>query len=422
MSARVYWSPGIADRTTKAQATFAYVPVGGNPNNPIVMYYRSEDTVNPTSGCMQQPNYCVRDSAKNCLPSQYQTTCTNSVSNTTPIKVCYSRGSQQKCDYFHSNNAHPTNFVFPLKGSVQFQNTLVSPLKGIVTITLENPHRGGGCYLKFKELAPLGSEWSSSGQQLSWNFPSAAFPDPHQCLEFYGGTSTYLHVQVDGIALQGGSGPPPFGGFKFTSDRSQNIGQPGVYIVPEIEIEQGCFAAGTEIRMSDDSLKKVENFTADHLEVVKTGDDEHRVVLGTSRGTEPFPMVRLQTEAGHDLLVTRTHPIVTPNGAVMATDLTVGDIVETEDGEAKLSSVSREPFSGQVYNLRIGDMEDAKNLKSTLYANGILTGAMRMQRYVEQLENEKLSTDPQHVLKRLAPEWHDDYRAYLKMKQNRPYQ
>ena len=62
--------------------------------------------------------------------------------NTTPIKVCYYRGSQQECDYYNQSPAHPTNFVFPLHGTVRFDRDMFlnnGQPSGLVTITLENP-------------------------------------------------------------------------------------------------------------------------------------------------------------------------------------------------------------------------------------------------------------------------------------------
>jgi len=165
--------------------------------------------------------------------------------------------------------------------------------------------------------------------------------------------------------------------------------------------------------MADGSTRAVESFTADHHEQVRSGEGSVRVVLGTTQGTEPRPLVRLKTDQGHDLLVTRTHPIVAPGRIVLAMDLKAGQQVLTEEGHATLVSVSAEPYGGQVYNLRIGDDDDARAGRSTLYANGILVGDLRMQSHHELQELERRRGDPEHLLKRLAPEWHEDFRLHL---------
>jgi hypothetical protein len=407
---------GLNNPTTQAQGMFAYIPIGSN--KAIVSYYDSNNTVNPTDGCMLKPNYCVPNQSATrvqcTLPVQYQTTCTNKVTNTLPERVCYYRLSQQECDYYNPAPAQPTNFVFPLQGSATYPNTVYSPPQGFATITLENPSKGGGCYLVFQELAPLNpTYWSASQQTLSWNFAAASFPDPNKCLEVYDGTTTYLNVSGS-VALQGsGVGPPPFGAFNFTSDRSQ-LGQPGIYVVPQIEIQKGCFAEGTKVRMADGSLRPIESFAGSHDEMIKGANGEARPVLATSTGIEPFPMIRLKTADGYELLVTRTHPIATPKGMVIASALKAGDQVRTEKGVAELSSVGEEKFSGKVYNVRLGSDEDAGANTSLIYANGILSGDLSTQHYYEKLEAEELNNDPRSIAQRLAPEWQEDYRNYLK--------
>jgi hypothetical protein len=401
----------FSDKTTEAQALIAYVPQGGDPNNPVVVMYRSQDTVNPSAGCMLTPNYCVRNTpGGNCvLPVQYQTTCTNQVANTTYIKVCYVRGGQQECDYFNQGPAHPTNFVFPSNGSLTYPNAVVTPATGYVTITLKNPLKGGGCYLVFQQLAPLApANWTANGQTLTWNYPAASFPDPNQCLEFYNGTNTIMQV-TGSVALQGGSGPPPFGQFNFTSDRTQ-IGQPGVYIIPGIQIQQGCFAEGTRIRMADGSERTIESFTGDHNESVRNGLGEGAIVRSTSTGSEPLPMVRIRTEGGQDVLVTHTHPILTVLGTVMARDVAVGDHVRTESGVSRVIEVTRENYAGRVYNLRLSEGDSGQGDASAFFANGILAGDMATQWQVEQAELNARARSPVDVLERLAPAWHEDFR------------
>ena len=400
----------IQSTTTEAQAMFAYVPKGGN--DPIVTYYRGQDTINPTSACMQTPNYCVR-TGDNCIPGQYQTACTNAVTNTTPIKVCYYRGSQQECDYYNKASAHPTNFVFPLQGYVQFSENILAPSNtptGAVTITLENWTKGGGCYLKFRQLSPLDpANWSvpaNTPTQLNWNFSAASFPDPNSCLEYYGGTNTYLHVQVLGLVMTS----TKYGQFEFTGDRSQS-GQPGIYIVPWIQIQQGCMAAGTQIRLADGSQKAIETFAPDRPDVVKSAKGD-RTVLDVTSGIEPLPMIRLRTDKGQEILVTRTHPIITPSGPVPAESLKPGAKVMTESGPATLTAAKQESYRGKVFNLRIGGMEDPDVKSMTLQANGFIVGDARMQDYYDEQAQKRLKAQPAAALQNLPPEWREDFRRH----------
>jgi hypothetical protein len=400
-------APELKSPTMTARALFSYTPRGSSQL--VFQLFNLNDTLAASDGCMSKPNYCVRDTNGNCISGQYRTACTNKVDNTTPIKVCYNRGSQAECDYWrYVETGHPGTFSFPLAGSATFPAPVDPNLQGTVSIILQSPVNGGGCFLKFQDNTFLNqANWTASGNTLSWSFDPAAFPDPNGCLEFSGGKDTNLLMLVS-LRLQGDK----YGHFEFASDRG--IVGAGDFTVPQIYIEQGCFAAGTQIRMADGSMKPVESFLADQKEIVRSEGGTGRTVLGTIRGDEPDPMVRLKTDSGHDLLVTKTHPVVTVNGVVMAIDLKAGDIVKTEEGQARLTSVTREPSTGKVYNLRLGDMKDAEAGTSTLYANGILTGDLRTQSLYEKREKEKLASDPAHVQKRLAPAWQEDYKNHLK--------
>jgi hypothetical protein len=83
---------------------------------------------------------------------------------------------------------------------------------------------------------------------------------------------------------------------------------------------------------------------------------------------------------------------------------------------ANVSHVSREDYDGKVFHLILSERKASLAASGTLYANGILTGDLRMQEALIAAEYEKLSSDPDHVYKRLPKEWHEDYRLYLERK------
>lgn len=405
--------PGLTDTTSKAQGMFAYVPVNDPNSPPIVVYYTSESTYDPTNPCMSQPNYCIRNDQQQCLSGQYQTACTNTVTNTTPIKVCYYRGSQQECDYWNPTS-HPTNFVFPVSGNTTYPAPAVSPLLGYVNIALQNPLVGGGCNVYFQQLGTLDpTYWTSNGNTVNWNYPAAAFPNTGDCIAYYDGTNTYLWM-TGSISLQGSPGKPPgYGAINFTSDRSQ-IGIKGVSIIPAMYIMQGCFAEGTKILQADGTTKAIQDFTGNHDEKIYSAQGATLLVTGTTRGTEPNKaMVRLKTANGHEILITETHPVITKGGIpVMAKDLKKGDVVVTKEGDSELALVGREKYAGQVHNLLLGTEQETDGKGATLYAEGILTGDARMQDYYDRLAQEKLKKDPNEVLKRLPKEWYEDFHKH----------
>jgi hypothetical protein len=75
-----------------------------------------------------------------------------------------------------------------------------------------------------------------------------------------------------------------------------------------------------------------------------------------------------------------------------------------------LVSVSREPFSGKVHNLKVGS--DAESLKlgsdqTVLYANGFLVGDGQIQQKYETAE--QTASARSDVRKRLPAAWLRDY-------------
>lgn len=389
--------------TTQAKGLFYYYPANAGPIEPPVVFVQTfQDTLNPTSACLNQPNYCVRNNG-NCTGT-YETTCTNTKANTTPIKLCWYRGSQQECDYWNAD-AHPTNFVFPLSGSATFANTVVSPPAGVTSIYIQNP-AGGGCNVYFQQGTVLEQlYWTAKDQTISWNYPASAFPNTGNCINYYDGTAANLWVTAY-VSLNGSPGQqPPFGTLNFTSDRTY-LGTPGVNIIPPLYIMQGCLAEGTEITLADGSKRPVEAFTGKGGESVKSADGKTNDVYGTTLGTEPHPMIRIKTDGGQNVLVTRTHPMILANGLpVQARYLRVGDELSSIDGKAMVTELNLEQYSGKVHNLLTQPYPTA----GTYYAGGLLTGDANMQQSLASVGERMPLRSRAEIRATLPKEWLQDF-------------
>jgi hypothetical protein len=390
--------------TTKAKGLFFYVPNGAAPTDPPVVYTQTyQDTVNPTTACMNQPNYCVRDSKGNCTTT-YENTCTNTKTNTSAIKLCWARGSQQECDYWNAT-AHPADFVFPLSGSVTFPNTVASPMTGVTSIYLQNP-AGGGCNVYFQNAGGLDPQyWTANNQTITWNYPASAFPNTGNCINYYDGTSAYLWM-ITYVALNGSSTQdPPFGTVNFTSDR-KSIGVPGVNIVPPLYIMQGCLAEGTQITLADGTSRAVEAFTGKGGESVKSADGKTSEVRGTTLGSEIHPMLRIKTSAGQNVLVTRTHPMILANGLpAQARALRVGDELKTLEGSSVITSLTHEQYTGKVHNL----LTQPYPTSGTYYAGGLLTGDANMQQALATVNSRPPLRSPAEIRATLPKAWLQDF-------------
>ncbi|MCP3144118.1 Hint domain-containing protein [Pyxidicoccus xibeiensis] len=175
----------------------------------------------------------------------------------------------------------------------------------------------------------------------------------------------------------------------------------------DLYVWNSCMAEGTKIVRADGTSAPVESIQRGE-QVVANDSGLLLTVTDVSRGGEDKPLVRLGDDKGHQVLLTETHPVLTSKGAVAAAALKVGDRVMTQAGAATLTTVKREAYAGQVYNLTLGTEQEllaAGKLDRTMYANGFRVGDNTMQ---AELSGPKAKTGP--VLARLPKAWHADYR------------
>lgn len=399
-----------AQHNVNAVATIAYTPNGSSTLETYVVSLAQMPL--PTKACMTAPTY------KSNAPA-----CTNQ--QTIPMRlvgVCYNRSvnGAQNCDYSYPGPAYPTNFIFPASGNVDFSQGYASTLTGTANAILENPITGGGCQIT-TQAAIAAPNWTTNGTTLSWNLNPVSIADPNHCLNKFPNWTTAnfyfdFEVQLNGTTP---SGKPLYGRASFTSDASQ-AGQPGVYVIPQLDIQQGCFAAGTQVEMADGSERAIETFHADGAESVMSRTSAlskksiARLVTSTTTGIEPYPI--LKVKAGpYVVYATRAHPFATPKGFVMAEDLKKGMVVLTKSGLRKIASITRGKTGVKVYNLRVGDRKSAEAGKNLFYANGFLVGDSLTQTYMIKSEQAKRVMDSAYLSRRLPKEWRTDLKTNLKL-------
>lgn len=367
----------------------------------------------PAGGAtMTEPNYCVRN-GNICViengQTKYQTTSTTLVPSPPPIKICFARGSQQDCDYFNNTIRPVTSVFFPAAGTAAFGANTVDPSYATVgqfTASIVDPVVGGGCVF----TGPLGAGWSlANPSTLQWNLPQLSLTNPTQCLIRSGGHAVNFIFYVEAPLKTAGGNSTGF----VTLSSASPPKFPGNYGIPQLYLEDSCVAAGTLVRLADGTETAIEKLTADDKPSVKTASGDALPVLGTVKGVELHPMIRLKTDLGQQLLITRTHPVVTDNGLVMARDLKVGDRLKTEKGVARIVSNATEKYTGLVHSLRLGWFDEAKSERRTHSANGIFIGDTISQAQAEQEEIARLESDRAHVERRLPDDkWRAEYRAF----------
>ena len=176
--------------------------------------------------------------------------------------------------------------------------------------------------------------------------------------------------------------------------------------IGNIRVVSGCLAPGTAITLADGTPLPIDKFKADG-EKVRSANGRTLTVTNAIQGTETRPMVRIVDAQGHTLLLTDDHPVVTKNrGAVAASSLSTADSVLTDAGASRLTSVTRVPYHGPIYNLDLGEVGEVFGAAyTTMYANHILVGDWKMQNAAV----EAVRRSPEQIYAGMAPEWREDY-------------
>ena len=334
------------------------------------------------------------------------------------IHVCVNRtGNIGGCDYDCNKGLNcnltpqttPATIMYPVQGNIVYPGTIApiqfdgngNPTNAYSLITTTLLAVGGACTQAsnvnfFKD--PNTKIQGPNNNTLSWNLNPAVFGTACYQANVNANYAFSVAVTVNGQrtwAFINNTGTP-----------AQNT-----LVIKPMYIFFGCVAEGTRVTLGDGTEMPIESISTRNNVLAGT---RMLPVVNTISGTEDDPMVRITTQSGKSLLLSRTHPVMTTRGAVLAYRLGVGDEVITAQGPEKLVSTAPETYRGKVWNLDVGQKEDAglTHQNSTFFANGILVGDNKMQGYWEQEDRR----DPRTVLERLPQRWHQDYLNWLAKK------
>ncbi|NTX33779.1 hypothetical protein HUA78_04970 [Myxococcus sp. CA033] len=350
------------------------------------------------------------------------------------ISVCLNRTWTQDCDYDLTGN--PQSVKLPFKGNVSIRsahtfneavinqyrvdlnNNVARPDSGHIKLILTNV--GGGCDVTDTNTlqAKMAQFWnrvtlSSDKKTLYWDMTeaNAAFFDDG-CRQVQDSVKLTAQITLPLVLVSGTVSTPYQSSITLSND--DLVDRPS-YSFKKLTITNSCLAAGTEIELAAGKVAPIES--------VKAGDrvlNPHQpalTVMDTAIGVETVPMVRIRSESGRSLLMTEMHPIqVMARGMVQARSLKKGDVVMTKTGPSKLVDVSREPYAGKVYNVKVGS--DAEKLalaadQTVVYANGFVVGDGQIQQKYESIA---MTSKDGNVLAHLPKKWHRDYVMSAKRK------
>lgn len=139
--------------------------------------------------------------------------------------------------------------------------------------------------------------------------------------------------------------------------------------IEPIQIQWGCLAKGTRIRMADGSEKVIEAICPGDVVAEAAGSAVR--VIDIIRGMENS-LICLETRDGCQLFLTGSHPVKTERGFLRADELNAADVIHTEHGQSQIKHLYNVNGSYEVFNLML---EHA----SSIFCSGIIAGDFDMQ-------------------------------------------
>ena len=348
------------------------------------------------------------------------------------INVCMDRSWTNDCDYIiNTGSVTDHRIKMPLKGAVTlitahvFDRATITAMQtaldmnqtpaydpGQVKLILTNV--GGGCDVDASNALNAGMSgfWdyatiSPDNKTLSWDVTGAhAIYFDQGCSQIQDEAKLTMRIAVPVLSVPGNVAFQT--AFTITSDAA--VLRPDKFL-PKVTLTNSCLAEGTEIAVGDGAAAPIESLHIGQAVYSPYATGNHALTIeDTAQGHEAAPMVRIRDAAGHHLLMTEMHPIATPDrGMVQARVLRVGDVVLTTSGPSALTEVSREPYSGKVYNLKVGSPAEVAALapdQTAVSANGFVVGDGQIQSKYEQ---RALLQGSRTSLSRVPEAWRRDY-------------
>jgi len=370
--------PTTTPTQISVQGSYYYVDVNGAPHSGVI----SAQTVLPAASAA-----AVRPTAFTSLNQTINNLAPTDIDGNHVIKVCVVR-QDADCDYKYAAVGGQFIVQFPIQGNITFpvalQPIAQQQANGAYSITVAqpNPVQGGGCSLpanfNFWNYAAV------NGSVLSWLINPGPFSNPvatpaNPCFPSNSTVVYNLFVTVYGVDARpylatittAQLAPPP----------------PNTLVIYPMSVAYGCVEEGSLVALPGGRTLPIEQLTPGQQIVAAGGRTLD--VSRLTRGDEALPMVRIKTRNGRSLLLTETHPVLTPEGPVMAKSLAAGQVVMTEEGLSELVSIGREP-GGKVWNIAFAATTSTA-ADEGFFANGVLVGDAAAQQRAELRERKMLA-------------------------------
>lgn len=340
----------------------------------------------------------------------------NNTKQGNPIKVALNRTAQQQpdCDYYYTTgmSGRTPNVGIQVSGSATFQQNVCplnfgQSLQGQLLLFRRTDPAGAALALSDAQFA---AGITANGTQLGWNWGAnnifgAAPWDQNQLVD--------LSLNID-VAVSSNCSTQTAPNARVTVTSAPNaVADNCTAKIDPLVFVWGCLAAESLVLMADGQRKPVLLVEPGEC-VVCDPDGTLALVSDKIIGFEDRePCLRIST-ADRSVIVTQDHPMLTPDGAIRAAELRIGEHLCTFHGVESITAIQTIRYENAVVNLKLEPLAGKQRAIAagldgmTHSANDFLVGDSEMQRAVMQ-RHARRRTDEATVLRNLPGAYHLDY-------------
>lgn len=187
------------------------------------------------------------------------------------------------------------------------------------------------------------------------------------------------------------------------SDMDDNLLRyPNYHKMPFLTLLWGCLAKGSNIRMADGSMRKIEDICIGE-QVLNPFGEGLATVVNTWCGPEKI-LQHIETGNGRTVDASENHPLWTEKGPKAAVEISEGDMLLAEGGTYD-TVVQRYPlaYDGEVFNLELTcDGCADENKAHTMFCNGLVVGDNDLQNRILVCDDEP---SPEPISEVMKQEW-----------------
>ncbi|MEG2124129.1 MAG: Hint domain-containing protein [Clostridium sp.] len=312
------------------------------------------------------------------------------------VIMYYNRKGGDYCYNYNFLENHRTEVFLPFSGAIECTYPIVSMELKTACLKYGN---NGSLYFDGKDKII----WKKNGKICWWAFPEDwenTFDESkittNSTLYLYATFSVILQTPIsrETVEININSCDTPI---PYTGGIVKNI--------YPIQLQWGCFAPDTYIRMADGIQLRID--------MIKTGDriramsGENVLVMSVITGMEEKITI-LVTAEGHRIRLTSNHPVETERGILPADMLNAADKIKTENGTyAKIDELFEEDYRDKVYNLML-------EKESLLSANNLSMGDFSYQQKNYLPVADRIFLEEEHLLGSKLEEEYERWKNSIK--------